>query len=387
MYKFLYLVFIQLLVLNQLTSLSRGLASVYLFDLWSFIFFCFGIFYVLNNQIYISKKLLYLLILILFFIPGIVKLYFSVNFVDFLFSFFYFIRLVVYVFNSYFVYLLIRDKKMSLEFVLKSIVSSGLLLILLGFLQLIFIPDFEVAGLFAQGWDPHKNRLASSFLDPNFAGSYIVFVLWLLIFNKKMFTSKKFIILVSIFLLAILLTFSRSSWLFLAISFFMYSWIYNRKLIVFAILLSFLAYFAVPRIQTRLSGITDPSDSAYYRLISWSNSLEIIKDNYLVGIGYNSFRFASIDYGFVIPGSIGNNASSGSDSSILFIFATGGIFAFIWSLYTFYFLCFRSTNKVFWLVLLSGFLIQTQIINAMFFAPILFLFLTAFFISDFKFFF
>ena len=88
------------------------------------------------------------------------------------------------------------------------------------------------------------------------------------------------------------LTFSRSTWAMVAVMVFIYGVFKSRKILLLSLVLGFLAYFAVPRVQTRISGITDPADSAQFRLVSWKNTLEIAKDNLFLGVGVNSFRYA-----------------------------------------------------------------------------------------------
>src|SRR3990167_11370300 len=52
--------------------------------------------------------------------------------------------------------------------------SAGIILAFLGFLQLLFVPNLLF--LAPYGWDPHKMRIVSSFLDPNFVGIVFVFL-------------------------------------------------------------------------------------------------------------------------------------------------------------------------------------------------------------------
>ena len=120
-----------------------------------------------------------------------------------------------------------------------------------------------------------------------------------------------------IILISIILTFSRSSWAMFGTIILIYGIFKYRKLLFLAFLIAFLAYFAVPRIQTRISGATDPSDSAYFRFISWGHALEIAKDNLLLGVGYDTYRYYQKDYGFFEIGETGGHSGSGVDSSLL----------------------------------------------------------------------
>ena len=185
--------------------------------------------------------------------------------------------------------------------------------------------------------------------------------------------------LMTILLLAIFLTFSRSSWAALAVIIFVFGVVKTKKLLFVALLLAFLAYFAVPRIQTRLAGITDPADSASFRLQSWRNTSEIISDNILHGVGYNAFRYAQKDYSFFEVGSMGGHAGAGADSSFLLVFATTGILGFLIFLAAY----FYPINKS---VLLTsavlGMLVQSQFINLFFYPQIMFLWFVLLVLAD-----
>ena len=144
-----------------------------------------------------------------------------------------------------------------------------------------------------------------------------------------------------------------------------------RWLVALALVAVFLTYFAVPRVQTRISGITDPTDSAAFRLVSWGNAWEIAKDNLALGVGFNSFRFAQQDYGFFDAGTLGGNAGSGSDSSFLLVLATTGVLGFLVFSLSY---IFPAKNLIL-LPILSGLFLQTQFINALFYPQIMFLWL------------
>src|SRR3989304_391147 len=100
--------------------------------------------------------------------------------------------------------------------VVRFLLGIGIVVALLGFFQLVIIPDFTELAL-KGGWDPHQGRILSTFFDPNFVGGFFAFNLFLgtsLFLEEKNPLTK--IILVStivILFIALLLTFSRSSYL------------------------------------------------------------------------------------------------------------------------------------------------------------------------------
>jgi len=54
--------------------------------------------------------------------------------------------------------------------------------------------------------------------------------------------------------------------------------------------------------------------------------LRIIKDNPLFGVGFNSLRFMKRDYGFLNQDWQESHSGAGVDSSVLFVWATTGVF-------------------------------------------------------------
>jgi len=286
-------------------------------------------------------------------------------------SFSYWIRLAV----AFLVLLVIWNlKKLSPEIV-KDLpnwfVVSGIILAMAGFVQLLVFPDFGKLDP-SLGWDPHYFRLNSTFFDPNFTGAFLVICLAVL--GQMKIRSKISYLSFTILLLAIILTFSRSAWLMLAIVVFIYGLFKSRLTLLLAILLAFSAYFAVPRIQTRLSGVTDPADSATYRLISWRQGLTISSQNLLTGVGFNNLRYAkeASEFYDYRPG-LSTHSGAGFDSSLLVVLATTGVLglAIFLSFYlTIFIQLLMSRRLLIWGVLIA-LLVGSNFINSLFYAPIL----------------
>ncbi|MFZ5424855.1 MAG: O-antigen ligase family protein [Patescibacteria group bacterium] len=389
MLKVLFLFAVYSLSFGQLANISRlpGL-NIYAFDFFVGLFAFVGCVYFFTKRTFrLSSFLNGYLIFIL-----IALLSLMINFHRFepsqiLVAGFYLVRFILYCLAGVVLYNLLRTKYFNLVFVYKSLIGSCFFVVLLGFIQLLILPDFTVLDS-SLGWDPHKFRLASTFFDPNFVGGYIVFhvaLVFHLLFNftkfrhLTVFSKKTLLLFLLIFLLAIFLTFSRSAWLFLAVVIFVFGMYKSKVLFLMSLLLAFSAYFAVPRVQTRLSGITDPADSASFRLISWQNTLTIAKDNLITGVGFNTFRYVQDDYGYFGVSSFGGNSGAGSDSSFLLVLATTGIFGFVIFLLSYLypvysqFFSFAET-KPFFISVSIGLFLQSQFINAFFYPQIMFLY-------------
>lgn len=128
-------------------------------------------------------------------------------------------------------WLVVSTKPISQNWWRTGYLAAGLSIMLLGFLQYIFIPDTRFLSIL--GWDDHYYRLLSTQLDPNFTGLLLTITLfwwwstpfswwqWLIHgLNKQQlgWVQQATTIAVSgLLLLAIGLTFSRASWLALLV--------------------------------------------------------------------------------------------------------------------------------------------------------------------------
>lgn len=382
MHKLLFYLGLFALVLGQYASVSKtsGL-NIYLFDIAVAVFSLYGLF-----TLTISKKLILPKVFITFYgfsLIGLVSTVINLYWLDsnqLLVTLFYLIRFTTYMSCGVVIFNLLKHQKLSIQEILYALVSAGVFVAFFGFVQLVLIPDFAQLDPLL-GWDPHKNRLASTFFDPNFAGAFLVISLALGI--ERFYKTKKvsYLFLLAILLISILLTFSRSAWLMLGCVVLVIGLVRSRAFLILAVTLLFLAYFAVPRVQTRISGITDPADSAHFRLISWKQTSTISRDYFPFGTGFNSFRYAQENYGYFEPGTEGGNSGAGSDSSLLLTLATTGILGLVvycaGIFYPILYILLRKTwgdyfNLIFLAIILSV-LVNSQFINSLFYPQIMFL--------------
>ncbi len=406
-----------LLSLNQLVSVSKSEGmNIYLFDIAIALFSFLGVVYfaLVKKSLKIPKNSFLFGIFSVFAIASLVFSFSTLEIPaeDFVVSAFYLFRFFSYLLSGVVVFNMMDKKLITKEKIFKAFIYSGVFLAVIGFIQLLVLPDFTVLDP-ELGWDPHKNRLASTFFDPNFVGAYFVICLVLLL--EKFFPEKRkgdmdfqnlkhtedfakvsdefpkpkkgdFIAFLIIFT-ALVLTFSRSAWGMLGVAILLYGLFRSRVLLIAAFIVVFLAYFAIPRVQTRLSGITDPADSASLRLVSWRNALEIVKDNFWTGVGFNSYRYAQEEYGFLDIGEENVHSATGSDSSLLFVFATTGILGFLSYFLALIFPLFGASAKKGERSLISAsvilpLLLESQFINSLFYPQIMFLVFCVLFIDS-----
>ncbi len=381
MLKTLLVCWVASLSLGQFSAFYKGaFGGVYLFDFMALVFVAVGILYFLvakNTVFSFPRGFLWGFGYIVIAIISLVIAFSHFSLLDLGYASFYLIRFSLYFLGGLVIYNCLSNKLFGSDFLALLVAYSAVFVVIAGFLQLLFLPDFTVLDPLL-GWDPHKGRLASTFFDPNFAGAYLVLCLNIILGTRHRF-GKFFPFLAGFILLAIFLTFSRSAWLMLAISSFVWGCQKYKFLLLLAFILAFGAYFAVPRVQTRLTGITDPADSAHFRIISWSNTLNIAKANPLWGVGFNTFRFAQKEYGY-FGLDWGGHSGGGSDSSFLLVIATTGILGLI--LFLGYFFspartALKADRAGYWklpvLSCLSSLFVGSFFINSVFYPQILFL--------------
>lgn len=281
----------------------------------------------------------------------------------------YLIRFALYILLGYFVYCGGFFK--SQREINQSLIISGVALSVIGLLQFIFLPDLRF--LQQYGWDPHYFRAASTFLDPNFLGSFLVLSL-LLWYQKNTFPKKYFIWGFTLIYLALLVTFSRGSYLgfltdFSVLAFLLKSF---RKFILFSALFAGLlgGFYIYQKMVAEPRGI-DRKQSAEFRLGTWQQGWDLFLQRPILGVGFNTYRYALKQYHLADAAFLSSHGSSTNDSSALYILSTTGVVGFISYLF-FLFTLFKTgwTQKVL-PAGIAGLLAQSFFANTLFFPPLL----------------
>jgi len=252
----------------------------------------------------------------------------------------YLIRWIFYALLYFVTYHTIKSQK-DFKNIITALTLSAVLLAIIGFIQLAVYPD--LAELEKEGWDPHINRLVSTWLDPNFLGGLFAFIISILtglaLHTKK--TTHKLLLTAPILILtvALFLTYSRSAYLSLAAGIFVISLIKSRKLLIIGLILITIGLAVSDRARERtgelMKSVTaiftetaqTPDPTARLRIESYNQTLYLIEKRPLLGVGYNNLRAVNHQEGFVTAKDI--HSAGGSDSSLLTILATTGIIGFI----------------------------------------------------------
>ena len=260
----------------------------------------------------------------------------------------YLARYVLYLSLAFVTFdLLKRDKRHHfLTLILVCVGVSLVLISALGFLQLTYFPSFLELGMDLEGWDPHIGRMLSTWFDPNYLGGYLAFVTILFVSvalhfrqikDRKMFWGISVLALVG--LVSLYLTYSRSAALAFLVGMGILSLLKSRKLLAAAALVALLAFGFSARVEERTLDAIDsgkaflgldsqkPLDpTAELRVKSWQYATEIIADHPWAGIGYNRYKYEINNRGY---GLLSDHAASGSDSTLLTLWATSGIFGLL----------------------------------------------------------
>lgn len=271
-------------------------------------------------------------------------------------------------------------------------IISGFVFIVFGYVQYAFYPNLR--NLYYLGWDEHLYRLFSTFFDPNFAGTFILLVLFLYVSFvmkkvKELNVKSKVLLLLplALFIPALFLTYSRSAMLtgFIMTILFLVL-IGYKKFIVVVIGVLLLILFLLPKNLGGEGVNLMRTASIFTRLQSNSQALVIFKDNPIIGVGFNTLRFTQDKYNFVLKSEVlTSHAAAGFPNSYLVILSTTGIVGSILFVLCMYIVLRSTLQKIktgkknsesFFLhigffVSICGILFNSLFENVLFYAPIM----------------
>lgn len=249
-----------------------------------------------------------------------------------------------------------KEGKQMLKFIFLALTTIGLV-------QYLILPDTRF--LSSQNWDDHYYRVIGAHLDPGYTG--LMFVMGLTYF---WFYERKKVTLV-INYIALALTYSRTSYVAFITATTTISLINrNLKLFIFSICLLIFTIIILPRPAGE--GVKlERTYSVFARLENWKQAVSIGLKSPVIGIGFNTYRYAQKDADYLSGNWRESHAGAGSDSSTLFVFATTGLLGL-----TVYFLWYRSlflNGSQFFKVILIVLFIHSWFLNSLFYVPILYL--------------
>ncbi|MEA3304349.1 MAG: O-antigen ligase family protein [Patescibacteria group bacterium] len=337
MKKLIYIILLLVVVGNLIRIPLTGTTSILIADIILPFILAFGTMDIIQNKRKIPVSAISFPIIFLWIIMGISLLYgvqmLSLGTMEVFTSFLYFLRFIEYSALFFFIPLYFPSEQEK-EKLFDTSIYGGIAVAILGYLQYIFYPDFTQMAI-KYGWDPHIDRLLSTFYDPNFVGGFLGIIVILILsqlltnnYDKKQILTKLFWIL--IILGAIGLTFSRSSYLALVIGLMMIALIRAPWIIVIGILVGSFGIYNSEKMQERIAGAFAFDATSQLRVQSWIESTQPLKHSPFLGVGYNTLKHVQDQLG---TAAAGKNSGSGSESSLLTIAVTTGplgLIIFFW---------------------------------------------------------
>ncbi len=225
-----------------------------------------------------------------------------------------------------------------------TLLGAAALLTVLGFIQLKVFPDFS--SMVPKGWDPHVGRMLSTWFDPNFLGGFLSFIA-VIAGGLALYTNGKQRIvlwtLAAFFSIGVVLTFSRSGYVAFVAGVSVLTFLKSRRLFLLLVVAAGLVVMSVPRVQERVLGAFQVDVTAQTRIVSWKNALSVYVDHPVFGVGYNTYRYVQVDYGFQKDAA--DHSAGGSDSSLLTVLVTTGPIGFLvycWMLWAYASIAWQS---------------------------------------------
>lgn len=201
------------------------------------------------------------------------------------------------------------------------LILSGFAVSVLGLIQYLYIKDLRFLRYFS--WDDHYYRLIGPFIDPAFTG--IIICLGLLLTILKLKKNLVYYTIIFTKISAIFLTYSRSTYLALFSGLLLVG--IEKKairkispiVIVILIIIKLLpSQFGESTKLTRISTI-------FYRIDNYKSAVKIIKNNPVLGVGFNNVHLIKEEEGYFLKDKYLTNSRSGFDNSILSLWIMSGI--------------------------------------------------------------
>ena len=207
---------------------------------------------------------------------------------------------------------------------LKAFEGAVLLFAGFGILQAIFLPGFAQivfpdAELYTQ-WDPQGRRLVSTFLDPNLAGGLIVVAL-LLACARLVSGEPVPLWRPGLLVTALVITMSRSSMLAFVAGLAVMGLLVRRvtwRALAGSLLAIAVGLLAAPwlwRMADSFNKLSLDDASLLTRFVNWGRALRVLADHPIVGVGFNTYGFVQLRYGFADL----TQSAFGLDGGLLFI--------------------------------------------------------------------
>lgn len=152
----------------------------------------------------------------------------------------------------------------------------------------------------------------------------------------------------------------------------------SKKILFLSLLLTLILFlnFYVYQLKVAIPRNIDRSDSATSRLDTWTQGFELFLKHPVLGIGFNSYKYALEKYHLADNTQIAQKGSASNDASLLFILSTTGFLGFssfllfLGSSLYFSFLMRKTTTGKLVFSGISGLLVNSIFINSLFYPAV-----------------
>ncbi len=290
-------------------------------------------------------------------------------------GFLYLLRFVLYSLLVLVSFNLIYSQTLKLADLVKATIFTGVSFAIFGIIQFFIYPDLTALSGF--GFDPHQGRLASTLLDPNFTGAFLVLTFGLILSKVRSSFNWSWLTLFILVGVSIILTYSRSAYLMLGVFLLLYSF-HFRRLLIFLLLGLLLVGVLSPRFRERVIGGINVDRSASERIVSWNNALKVFQLQPIFGVGFNNLRVVQNKLNlFKVTSVEGGNSGAGVDSGFLFVLATTGTLGLL--VYLYFWICvlkklYLNNSGYLMFCLVVAWIINGQFINSLFLPSLMLIF-------------
>lgn len=188
-------------------------------------------------------------------------------------------------------------KKEDFNIIVTMLVLSATLVALYGLYQYVVGVEIDPAWVDKNNNPEITTRIYSVFYNPNILAEYLLFTIplsvSLLWYSKKIHKKLIFLGTTMVMTLALVLTLSRGAWLGFAFSAFIFVVLVERRLLLSIGPIIVGGVFFLPQsIINRILSIGNLQDSSNaYRITMWNITMNIIRDNWMAGVGFGHLPF------------------------------------------------------------------------------------------------
>jgi O-antigen ligase len=254
--------------------------------------------------------------------------------------------------------LLFIKKAIKPIYITNSLIITGLVLSIIGWIQYFLYPDLR--NLMYLGWDPHYMRIFSTYFDPNYLG--LILVLTLISLSTITNSVKKWII-GCLLVITLAFTYSRSS--FLSLFFIsVINLIFKKKWMTTALVgaVFIILLLLLPRPLGNESVKLERIFTLTERVTQWKEAGDIISNYPILGVGFNTLRFARRNLSLTSAEFLMGHSGAGVDNSFLFIGVTSGIIgllSFIFLLIILFIKISYTAKLILGAILIHGFFLNS----------------------------